>query len=117
MSVIYVSHPHADDSPPLRLVGGEGPYEGRVEIFLSNTWGTICDDFFMEYEGAVVCKQLNFTGVVETTESFGGGSGPILLDDVHCGCGNESSLLDCYHKRDHNCGHSEDVGVICSKCI
>ncbi len=106
----------ADDSPPLRLVGGEGPYEGRVEIFLSNTWGTICDDFFTTYEGAVVCRQLNFTGVLDVVMSFGRGSGPILLDDVHCGCGNESSLLDCNHKRVNNCDHFEDVGIVCSKC-
>ncbi len=99
----------------MRLVGGEGPHEGRVEIFLNNIWGTICDDFFREYEGALVCKLLNYTGVLEVTSRYGGGSDPIWLDDVHCGCGNETSLLECYHEKQHNCDHSEDVGVVCSK--
>ncbi|XP_064385141.1 soluble scavenger receptor cysteine-rich domain-containing protein SSC5D-like [Halichondria panicea] len=114
LAVIILAQGNTNDSPPLRLVGGEGPYVGRVEIFLNNTWGTICDDFFTAYEGAVVCRQLNFTGVLDVVMRFGGGSGPILLDDVHCSCGNESSLLDCNHKRVHNCDHFEDVGIVCN---
>ena len=46
---------------------------------------------------------------------FGEGMGPIVLDDLHCK-GNESSLLECPHGGvgEHNCGHAEDAGVICS---
>ena len=43
--------------------------------------------------------------------SFGVGTGDIFLDNVGC-TGNESSLLECSYS-DHNCGHSEDAGVIC----
>lgn len=48
--------------------------------------------------------------------SFGRGSGPIFLDDTTCS-GDESSLIACPNRGigRHNCGHSEDAGVIC-KC-
>ena len=43
---------------------------------------------------------------------FGEGTGPIQLDNVGCS-GSESSLLQCYHSINHNCGHDEDAGVRC----
>ena len=49
-----------------------------------------------------------------TGTSFGGGSGPIWLDDLDCN-GNESSILNCSHKAFgvNNCGHDEDVAIQC----
>ena len=46
---------------------------------------------------------------------FGAGTGDILLDNVNCQ-GNETSLVDCQHAGwgVHNCGHHEDVSVLCA---
>ena len=50
--------------------------------------------------------------VVQGSAFFGEGTGPIYLDDVECR-GNESRLTDCAYTRQHNCAHSEDVGIQC----
>ncbi len=43
---------------PVRLAGGGGPFEGRLEIFHNGAWGTVCDDEFEHTEAKVVCVQL-----------------------------------------------------------
>lgn len=98
----------------IRLVGGgSNPFRGRVEYFLHGIWATVCDDYFGTADGNVVCNQLGY-GNATGTPKFGPGSGSIAFDDLDCS-GNEISLLFCPHLGNfqHNCGHSEDVGVTC----
>ena len=79
-------------------------------------WGTVCDDGFDISEAHVVCRMLGFPGAksAQCCAKYGQGSGQIWLDNVGCK-GGESSLLQCSHRGIgiNNCGHSEDVGVIC----
>ncbi len=42
----------------LQLMGGEDPYEGRVEVCVDEEWGTVCDDFWSNSDAKVVCRQL-----------------------------------------------------------
>lgn len=100
---------------PVRLVGGQNDREGRVEVYLNNIWGTVCDDDWDHDDAQVVCQSLgfpNFTGVARVAAYFGQGSGPILLDNVRCN-GNEVDIRNCSFTSNVNCGHSEDAGVIC----
>ncbi|XP_071828209.1 neurotrypsin-like isoform X2 [Apostichopus japonicus] len=98
----------------LRLVDGNAT-AGRVEIFLNGEWGTVCDDQWDISDAEVVCRQLGFDRDLGALSVgfFSEGTGLIHLDDVECS-GSESSLLDCVHTSDHNCGHGEDAGVSCT---
>ena len=44
----------------VRLVGGSGPHEGRVEICVNEVWGTICSNSSNTAVAKVVCGQLGY---------------------------------------------------------
>ena len=69
----------------IRLVGGSDEYAGRVEVYHSNQWGTVCDDNWGSLDATVVCTQLGFSGGTPLDEIvFGRGTGPIWMDEVAC---------------------------------
>ena len=45
----------------LRLVAGNIPNEGRVEICMNNEWGTVCDDAWSSDDATVVCRVLGYS--------------------------------------------------------
>ncbi|XP_026997541.1 galectin-3-binding protein A isoform X1 [Tachysurus fulvidraco] len=100
----------------LRLVGGNQPNKGRVEVYHNGKWGTVCDDNWTLNEAQVVCQQLGFPGAVSASSggTYGEGSGPIWLDDLSC-MGSESFLSSCKFKGwgVTDCSHKEDAGVVC----
>ena len=103
--------------PQVRLVGGYGVNTGRVEVYYSNTWGTVCDYSWDLNDATVVCRELGFPGAISSSccATFGRGTGPIWLNNVGC-TGNETSLSTCSYKGwgKHNyCRHKHDAGVNC----
>ncbi|KAL3852282.1 hypothetical protein ACJMK2_015946 [Sinanodonta woodiana] len=107
----------------VRLVNGKTESDGRLEVYYTRRedlgWGTVCDDDWDDREAAVVCRMLGFSGGRTAPKLvYGMGVGSILLDDLQCQ-GTESSLAECGHFKpgDNNCGHEEDVGVICETLL
>ncbi len=88
-------------------------YRGGMYVFKSNTVSSLskqCTVIVWLKLKYYIFAALSFTG----SASFGQGTGNIVLDDVAC-TGTEASLFDCPNSglNIHNCGHSEDAGVVC----
>ncbi|KAG7509550.1 hypothetical protein JOB18_047524 [Solea senegalensis] len=119
LSIGLLSLPLFTECDKIRVVG-PSRCSGRVEVFHKDSWGTVCDDHWSVANAEVVCRELGCGTVIESKKAatFGQGEGSIWLDDVQCS-GHETSLAKCPHRSfgEHNCGHSEDAGVICSEDV
>ena len=108
---------HARIDLAVRLVNGVTSSEGRVEVYHSDQWGTICDDGWGLEEAIVICRQLGYPTALEAPQfaQFGQGSGVIWMDNVQCN-GSEHHIGECsFHGWGiHDCSHREDASVICA---
>ncbi|XP_072463765.1 soluble scavenger receptor cysteine-rich domain-containing protein SSC5D isoform X2 [Notamacropus eugenii] len=100
----------------LRLAGGPHSCAGRLEVWHGGRWGTVCDDGWDLRDAAVACRELGCGGALAAPGGarFGEGSGPVWMDDVGCG-GGEQALQDCPRSPwgRSNCDHTEDAGLVC----
>ena len=50
----------------VRLVGGDYPSEGRVEIYVYDVWSSIYTYYYTNYqlEAESICRQLGYTGAL-----------------------------------------------------
>lgn len=116
----------------VRLVNGDHWCEGRVEVYLDDQWGTVCDDFWGLVDAnvslkcvsavtivplaQVVCRQIGCGQATSAPRNarYGQGTGPIWLDNVGCSRDDET-LQECDHRGwgVHNCRHREDASAVC----
>ncbi|KAK6180370.1 hypothetical protein SNE40_012539 [Patella caerulea] len=101
----------------LRLQNGTHN-EGRVEILINGTWGSICGLAVGDREANVVCQALDFMGgIVLDTGSYGVSKGPIHITEIECD-ENTKSIFGCslagFGQVDDLCdSHLYDLAVRC----
>ncbi|XP_006886403.1 PREDICTED: galectin-3-binding protein [Elephantulus edwardii] len=114
---LLVAESHGLEDGDMRLVDGDAPNKGRVEIFYRGQWGTVCDNGWDLVDASVVCRALGFQNATQALDNaaFGPGSGPVMLSEVRC-AGTELSLADCKSPgwMQSACQHRDDAGVVCA---
>ncbi|XP_033730429.1 deleted in malignant brain tumors 1 protein-like, partial [Pecten maximus] len=113
----------SDEYAHVRLMNGNAPNEGRVEIYHDGEWGTICGHSFHDAEALVVCRALDYRyGTPIGGVHFGRGIGPIFIGDLDCPESysgmrslQQGQTLCVFNGRNaFFCDHGDDAGVICS---
>ncbi|XP_075606887.1 antigen WC1.1-like [Balearica regulorum gibbericeps] len=79
-----------------RLVNGSTACDGRVEVQVLGTWGTLCASRWDLLDAHVLCRQLNcgFAESIPGGGHFGRGTGPTWRESFHCD-GTEGHLGEC----------------------
>ena len=93
--------------------------KGRVSVFKSGQWGTLCGHMFWnnQHGAAMVCKQLGYSEG-GTWYKAPGGSGPVATGNRLC-AGTEKNIFECQLcalgpcDEFGGCDHANDIGVSC----
>ena len=100
----------------VRLVGGPDGSAGRLEMFTDGFWRSVCDHGWDSADASVVCRELDYSGVLVPADriSFSPGGGEIAGSHMACN-GTENLLSECSYSTDaSSCTHNNnDVAVVC----
>ena len=110
---------HANDAGVrckiMRLADGQNRNYGRVEVFMNDTWGTMCDGFLTFYDVYRMAGELSrsaYQTVGRSPAKYGAGTGDIKIKDMSCSSSTGSSILDCkYSTNTSQCTHSDDISM------
>ncbi|XP_030832041.1 deleted in malignant brain tumors 1 protein-like [Strongylocentrotus purpuratus] len=106
-------------SGAVRLVNGNVPYAGRVEMFTGERWGSVCDVAWDIEDAHVVCRQVGFKRATYAKKGafFGRNSDRVVSTGYNCR-GTELTHHDCPLSHGtllSDCTHDNDSSVICEQ--
>lgn len=109
---------------PVRLLGGSTEHEGRLQIYLDNKWGTVCDYGWTIIDAALVCHQLGLAlnpsdwRMQRSEVPDAGTADDVILSNVRC-TEQDIDITQCRAERAtqgefaNSCTHEQDVGIRC----
>lgn len=107
---------------PVRLVGGRMSSEGRLQVRIGHTWGTVCNYGWTLRDAALTCHQLGLVlnpndWYLERSEMPASGTAEsVLLSNVRC-TDDDIDITKCRAEHDdefeNSCTHENDVGLRC----
>ena len=103
----------------IRLVDGDAPNQGRIEIYSNSTWWKLCSSGFYGQAFETVCRQLNrpLPSQKFSNSDFGAGNLTYLSTTFYCDT-TKSSLLNCWQPWQYgHCGAENSVGVVCGDMV
>ena len=91
--------PNRPTQKGIRLVDGVGPWDGRLEILLNETWMSVCRSSYVQnYLPAVACKQLGYESM-SSSYRYKNGREETFLRNVICDTYKISNITSCRRKR------------------
>ena len=79
-----------------RLGGGPGPWEGRVEFLVNDTWWPMCVPYWILFtkEGKIICQQLDFY-YYSYRKYPPPADGPGFVHNVFCDADVDGDIMNC----------------------
>ena len=119
MLFVYIET-ESDVERGARLTGGTTSMDGIVEVYMREQWVLVCDDWFDEKDGMVICRMIGadeglpmlFTSFANfESNPYAQISGVFGYSQLACE-GTENNITEC-PSNTPRCGLSEQVGLKC----
>lgn len=85
--------PRSPSQNVVRLIGGAGPWEGRLQILFNDTWMNVCMSRY-RYESTIACRQL---GYEENSYNYlySSGKETAFLHNLRCDTDKNDNIAHC----------------------
>ena len=98
----------------VRLSDGATVRDGRVEVYVSGRWQSVCSNDWDLHDANVACHQLGYSYAVVASTADPYGSGPEVMDEEFECTGTESRLSECSRQSVFFFTCTQSAGVLCS---